>query len=136
MTLVSRAPYRVIYGDTDQMGVVYYANYFAFFERGRCEWMREGGLDYAALEKSGVFLPVVEAHCRYRESARFDDLLIIETRVASTTRIRLSFEYRILREEPDGSETLIAEGSTLHAAIGRDGRPVRLPAEILSRLIR
>ena len=129
MTVVNRSTYRVIYGDTDQMGVVYYANYLRLFERGRCEIMRQVGFDYGEMERQGVFVPVVEAQCRYVRPARFDDLLTIETRVVEIGRVRFSFAYRILRDD-DGQETLLAEGTTLHACLGREGRPVRVPPDI------
>ena len=124
MGAVNRSTYRVIYGDTDQMGVVYYANYFAFFERGRCEYMRERAFDYAAFERDGFAFPVVDAACRYRSPARFDDLLVIETQVTSVARVRFDFGYRILRDD-----TVLAEGATQHACIAR-GRPARLPASL------
>ena len=122
---MNRCTYRVIYGDTDQMGVVYYANYLVFFERGRCEYMRERGFDYAAFERTGVGFPVVDASCKYRSSARFDDLLTIETSLTGATRITLEFSYRILREEE-----VLAEGQTRHACVSQSGRPVRLPVAL------
>jgi acyl-CoA thioester hydrolase len=124
---MTRSTYRVIYGDTDQMGVVYYANYLALFERGRCEYMRERNFKYAAFEAEGFILPVVEATCKYRQSARFDDLLVIETAMTATTRITFTFGYRIFRRDDDGLETLLAEGVTQHACLTKEGRPVRLP---------
>ena len=127
---MNRCTYRVIYGDTDQMGVVYYANYLALFERGRCEYMRERQFSYSVFEGEGYILPVTEASCKYRQSARFDDLLIIESKVATTTRVTFSFTYRILRAAPGGAETLIAEGTTTHACLTKEGRPVRLPASL------
>jgi acyl-CoA thioester hydrolase len=120
---LSHCDYRVIYGDTDQMGVVYYANYLVFFERGRCEYMRERGFDYAGFERAGFSFPVVDAACRYRQPARFGDLLTIETQLAEATRVTLSFGYRILR-----SDELLATGQTKHACLSRVGKPVRLPA--------
>jgi acyl-CoA thioester hydrolase len=122
---VNRSTYRVIYGDTDQMGVVYYANYLALFERGRCEYMRERAFVYQDFEDAGYILPVVEAQCRYKAPAKFDDLLTIETRIDKTTRVTATFAYRILRDE-----TILAEGSTIHACLTKEGRPVRWPAEV------
>ncbi|MBI1947023.1 MAG: YbgC/FadM family acyl-CoA thioesterase [Deltaproteobacteria bacterium] len=109
------------------MGVVYYANYLAFFERGRCEYMRERAFDYGAFEKQGFVLPVTEASVKYRQPARFDDLLIIETVMTAASRITATFGYRVSREA-DG--TLLVEGSTTHACLTREGRPVRWPAPI------
>jgi acyl-CoA thioester hydrolase len=122
-----RCAYRVIYGDTDQMGVVYYAHYLTLFERGRCEWMRDRALDYAALERDGLFLPVADAAVKYLRPARFDDLLTIETTLSEVGRTTLIFGYRILR-----GEVVLATGSTRHGCINRDGRPVRLPATVAS----
>jgi acyl-CoA thioester hydrolase len=124
---VNRCTYRVIYGDTDQMGVVYYANYLAFFERGRCEFMRERAFDYGAFEKQGFILPVTEAALKYRQPARFDDLLVIETAMTAASRITATFTYRVLR---DGDGALLVEGSTTHACLTREGRPVRWPVAI------
>jgi acyl-CoA thioester hydrolase len=127
---VHRTDYRVIYGDTDQMGVVYYANYLVFFERGRCEYMRSRGFDYAAFERSGFGFPVVDAACRYVQPARFDDLITIETAIAAASRVTLEFAYRVLR----GGDVL-ATGRTKHACVTTaGGRPARLPAVLKTLL--
>lgn len=117
---------RVIYADTDQMGVVYYGNYLRYFEIGRIEWLRSRGHNYKDFEAQGVLLPVIEAHASYRAPARYDDLLTIEARLVEARRVSVRFAYRLTRE--DG--LLIAEGYTVHAAVGRDGRPRRLPPEL------
>jgi acyl-CoA thioester hydrolase len=122
---------RVLYGDTDQMGVVYYANYLRWFEAGRNALCREREVPYGELEAAGFALPVVEAQASYRRPARYDDLVRIETEVAVAGRTRLRFDYRIFRE---GDETLLCTGHTVHALVGRDGRPVRLPPDVVSRL--
>lgn len=123
---------RVIYGDTDQMGVVYYANYLRFFEAGRNEYLRARGSRYRDIEKEwGVLLPVVEANVRYRHSARYDDWLRIETRITTLKRASLRFDYRVIREE---DERLLAEGHTVHACIDRDHKPVKLPEPLLRLL--
>ena len=128
---MNRTEYRVIYGDTDQMGVVYYANYLNLFERGRCEYMRERAFDYGAFEKAGFFFPVVEANCKYKAPARFDDLLVIETEISAVSRITVDFAYRVLC-----GTTLLTEGSTRHACLSQEtGRPVRLPAAIRPLLL-
>ena len=131
---MNRCSYRVIYGDTDQMGVVYYANHLVFFERGRCEFMREYAFDYAAFEQEGFFVPVVDAAVRYLQPARFDDLLTIETMIGATTRITFEFLYRITKMKYD-VEIVVATGSTRHACMDRAGRPTRLPPA-LQALIR
>lgn len=107
---------RVRYAETDQMGIVYYANYMIWFELGRVELLRSLGLAYSSLEKDhSIILPVVDAHCRYRAPARYDDEILIETRPALLRGTVLKFAYRILRKSPDGQEpALLAEGETVH----------------------
>lgn len=123
---------RVIYGDTDRMGVVYYANYLRYFEAGRNEWFRAQGARYREVEaEQGILLPVVEANVRYHRSARYDDLLRVETRVTEIRRASVRFDYRVVREEDDA---LLAEGHTVHACIDREHKPRRLPEPILAIL--
>lgn len=119
-----QTPYRVIYGDTDRMGVAYHANYLRWFEIGRAELFRHLGLTYAEMEDRGVFLPVSEVFCKYVSSARYDDLIAIETTVDPTVRAGVKFDYRILG--PDG-EQLLAKGHTKHAFLNPDGKVVRPP---------
>jgi acyl-CoA thioester hydrolase len=118
---------RVRYAETDKMGVVYYANYFVWFEVGRCDLLRGFGATYRDLEAEGITLPVIEAHCEYRQSARYDDELEVRTRGTMCSPVRIAFEYRIVRPA-DGA--LIAEGRTVHAAIHANGRPGRLPPSL------
>lgn len=124
---------RVRYAETDAMGIVYYANYLVWFELGRTEWIRAHGLTYRELEEGGIRLPVVEAHCTYRASARYDDLVRLETTVTALTPVRVSFAYRATRAAPSGStgdrsgvETLLVEGHTDHVFLTHDGRIARL----------
>jgi acyl-CoA thioester hydrolase len=124
-----RTSYRVIYDDTDQMGVVYHANYLRFFERGRVEYLNAAGFDYGALEQQGTFFAVTDAHVRFKQPARFNDLILIEVTLAETTRVRVLFTYRILRGEP-GDEVLLATGETTLACIDKAGRPTRIPAAV------
>jgi acyl-CoA thioester hydrolase len=108
---------RVRYAETDQMGIVYYANYLVWFEIGRVELLRSLGLAYSQLEiEHECILPVVEANCRYRSPARYDDEILIETRPALLRGSVLKFAYRILRKAPrEGIEhELLAEGDTVH----------------------
>ncbi len=116
---------RVIFGDTDQMGVVYYANYLRYFESARAAYWRDLGKSYRDLEAWGVALPVIEAHCNYRRSAHYEDLLEIDVGVSELRGASLRFAYRVLR----GAE-LLADGYTRHAVIGADGRPRALPAAL------
>ena len=128
---VRRTRVRVRYADTDQMGVVYYANYLVWFEVGRTEWLRESGWSYRDMEAAGISLPVIEAHCEYRQSARYDDEIEIRTEAKVLTPVRIRFDYEARRT---ADETLSATGHTVHAAIGADGRPRRLPARVLEIL--
>ncbi len=121
---------RVIYGDTDQMGVVYYANYLRYFEAGRNELIRARGLRYRDFEtRFGLRLPVAEAQVRYRAPARYDDLLTVETSLAEVKRASARFGYRIVR----GGE-IVATGHTVHACVDLEGRIRRMPPELLARL--
>jgi acyl-CoA thioester hydrolase len=122
---------RVIYGDTDQMGVVYYANYLRWFERGRSEWLRQLGLPYAAIESQGFHFPVTEVNCRYAQPARYDDVIAVETELAEIRRASLRFVYRICRQS-DGA--LLASGSTQHACISTAGKLSRIPKALQEAL--
>jgi len=112
----------VRYGDTDQMGVAYYANYLYWFEIARTEWLRARGKTYRELEAEGVVLPVTEAQCRYLKPARYDDRLRLVAWVAELTRVTLRFDYRIERAPGE----VIATGFTRHCFLGPEGRPVRI----------
>ena len=116
---------RVIFGDTDQMGVVYYANYLRYFEAARAAYWRSLGKSYKDLEAWGIALPVIEAHCRYRRPAHYEDLLLVEVVVSELRSASLRFAYQIQRDDQ-----LLAEGSTRHGVIGRDGRPRALPRDL------
>jgi acyl-CoA thioester hydrolase len=116
---------RVRYAETDQMGVVYYANYFVWMEIGRVELVRARGIDYKQLEETeGLFLAVMEATCRYRYPARYDQEIVIETRVLHANSRVIEFGYEIRSVDP---ERLLAEGSTKHLWLNRNWRPTRLP---------
>lgn len=122
---------RVRYGDTDQMGWVYYGNYLRWFEIGRAEMMRTLGRSYRDVEETdGVLLPVLDARCRYFRGARYDELVTIETGVLDVARATLRFGYRILGE--DGARCAL--GYTQHCVVDRNAKPVRPPAE-LARLL-
>ena len=123
--------FRPIYGDTDMMGVVYYANYFRYFEAGRTEFLRAVGFQYKDFERSGFALPVVSASARYHAPARYDDELALETTLSEVRFSTVRMTYRLVRVT---DESLIATGETRHACIGPDGRVVRLPQEFLKLL--
>lgn len=122
---------RVIFGDTDQMGVVYYANYLRFFESARAAYWRGLGKSYKDLEAAQVALPVVEAHCTYKKPAYYEDLLEVDVEVGELRSASMRFVYTISR----GSD-VIAEGYTRHAVIGPTGRPRALPDELRDVLTR
>ena len=118
---------RVRYAETDQMGVVYHANYFVWFEVGRTDLLRQSGSTYRELEADGVGLPVIEAHCEYRQPARYDDELEIRTEATLASPVRVEFAYEVVRTS-DG--TRLVTGRTVHAGVDKDGRPCRLPERV------
>lgn len=122
---------RVTYGETDAMGIVYYANYLRWFEMGRTELMRSLGISYKEMEDQGTYLPVSEIFCKYLVPARYDDLLIIETSIGFLKRASIQFVYRILRKS-DGAE--LVTGTTLHAFLDKEGRIVRVPGPLKEKL--
>lgn len=116
--------HRVSYGETDAMGVVYYANYLHLFERGRNELIRSLGLSYQVVEERGFFLPVREAQCRYLAPARYDEIIHIHTGLSGKTRASMSFVYEITNADKN---ITLARGSTQHAVVNAQGKPVRIP---------
>ena len=131
---IHRTSCRVLYGDTDAAGVVYYGNYMRYFEQGRTEYMRDLVQTYREIESQGLLLPVIECYTRYKASAAYDDLLVIETSMVELKNVSCRFNYRILRKEPDDSLTLLAKGYTVHASVDRSGRLTRLPAKLINKL--
>ncbi len=131
---------RVRYAETDQMNVVYYANYLVWFEIGRVELLRSLGLAYSQMEiEHKLVLPVVEASCRYRAPARYDDEILIETRPAMLRGSVLKFAYRILRKGADGQEPqpqlqLLAEGETVHVVCDEKFNRQPLPEQYATAL--
>ena len=116
---------RVRYKDTDQMGMVYYGNYFTFFDVRRVEYMRERGIAYKHMEREDdSYIVVAEASCRYLRPARYDDLLRIRTRVSESRRRSIRFAYEILRHD---SGEVLATGETVHIICNGKGRPKSLP---------
>jgi acyl-CoA thioester hydrolase len=117
-----RYEYQIIFGDTDQMGVVYYANYLRFFEGARASYWRALGRSYKDLEAAQVAMPVIEAHCSYKRPALYEDVIVVDTHVTDVRAASLRFVYEVRR----GHE-LLAEGFTRHAVIGANGKPRALP---------
>lgn len=135
MTVAAHAPaaarrttaLRVRYAETDQMRVVYHANYFVWFEVARTDWLRSSGRTYRMLEHDGVVLPVIEAHCKYLKPARYDDDIELHTTGVRLSAVRVRFDYVVVRP----SDTVaLATGHTIHAAVDREGRPCRLPGDV------
>jgi len=115
---------RVRYAETDQMGVAYYANYLVWFEVGRSEFCRQRGFCYANLEALGYRLVVTDVHCRYRNSARYDEAITVRTWLKGMHRRMITFGYQVLRQ---GKEEVIAEGETRHLCLDSKGKPKSLP---------
>ncbi|MBH5317235.1 acyl-CoA thioesterase [Paenibacillus sp. GSMTC-2017] len=131
-------PIRVRYQETDQMGVVFHGNYVTWFEIGRTEWIRHKGFDYKTIENKGLLLPVIDLQCRYTVPARYDDRVVVCTRIAESTPLRITFESQIRRvEEQDfvSSEIsydeqlpgeLLVQGGTKHVWVNSEWQPTRL----------
>jgi acyl-CoA thioester hydrolase len=125
MSDFSETTLRVRYAETDQMGVVYYANYFIYFEIGRVEYMRQLGVAYKEMEiQDDSFIMVAECSCRYRRPARYDDPLTIRTRVSESRRRTIRFAYEIVNSD---TGVLLATGETVHVICDSQGRPKALP---------
>jgi acyl-CoA thioester hydrolase len=122
---------RVRYAETDKMGVAYYANYFIWFEVGRAELCRQKGFSYSDLEALGYILVVTDAHCHYRNSARYDETILIRTRLKEINKRMVTFGYQLVKK---GSEETLAEGETRHLSIGPSGKPKSLPEKFLNLL--
>ena len=123
---------RIAYADTDRMGIVYYANYFVLFERGRTELLRNHGVRYRDLEQTEkIFLPAMQSHCDYRAPAYYDDLICIRTRVSEIGNAHVTFHYEIVNAE---NKKFLAQGYTKHPLVNKDWKPVRIPKKLKSIL--
>lgn len=120
---IYKSEMRVNYWDTDAMKVVYHANYFKFFEYGRCEMLRQAGFPYRELEERGVMLPVLSIHCDYKRPAFYDDLLEIHTIPELYKGARLTLRYEIYRKE---TGELLVTGSSVSGTVGTDMKPVNM----------
>ena len=130
MAYICESRFRVRYSETDQMGMVYYANYLIWMEVGRSDFCRECGFSYRDLEREErAFLAVAEANCRYLAPARYDDEILVETELSRVRSRAAEFSYRI-----KCGATLLAEGRTVHVVIGAGGRPRSMPARYLELL--
>jgi acyl-CoA thioester hydrolase len=123
--------FRVRYGETDQMGYVYYGDYAEYFEVGRVEALRSPGFPYRRLEEEGVMLPVHDMHVRYHRPARYDDLITVRTTIGSLPGVRIQFRYE-LRNEAD---VLLTEASTTLVFVDSAAmRPCRAPQQLIDAL--
>jgi acyl-CoA thioester hydrolase len=133
MPHTSASHFRVRYAETDQMGVVYYANYLVWMEIGRTDFCKSLGFDYRDMEKEGAYMAVVEATCRYAAPARYNDAILVRTQLDRINRKIVGFSYGILNEE---TGRLLAEGKTVHITMGTEHKSRSLPVryfELLSR---
>ena len=122
---------RVRYGETDQMGVVYHANYAVYFEVGRTEWLRQFGLTYSGMESDGIMMPVISLAINYKNSARYDDLLKVKTTLKKMPSASIEFDYELFTEKG----VLLATGYTKLAFIDvKRNRPTRCPKYLLDKL--
>ena len=131
-TAVRTSRLRVRYAETDQMGVVYYANYLVWFEVGRTDWLRQTGWTYRDMERDGISLPVIEAHCEYRQPALYDEEIAVATLATLVTPVRIRFNYEVTQGD---HETVAAFGYTVHAAVDPSGKPRRLPSRVRDMLV-
>lgn len=125
--IVSRAQIVVRYAETDMMGIVYHGNYLPWFEVGRTTLLKELGLPYRQLEAEGYRLPVLEVTAKYVRPALYDDTITIVTRMRERPQLRIRLEYEVRR-----GDDLLATGTTMHAFVDREGRPVRPPASVVA----
>jgi len=122
---------RVRYGETDQMGIVYHANYASYFEVGRTEWLRQYGITYKSMEENGIMLPVVSLNIKYKNSARYDDLLTLKTSLKKPPLASIEFDYELLNNKNE----LLATGNTILVFIDmQKNRPTRCPKYLLDKI--
>jgi len=122
---VGQIEVRVRYAETDQMGVVYYANYLVWFEIARTEYFRRLGLNYTDLEKRGIYLVVAESNCAYKSPVKYDDLIRITTSLNYVKASSIEFRYELFSDN-----RLIAKGRTAHVFVNRKKKPVRVPVDV------
>ncbi len=124
---------RIRYGETDQMGHAYYANYLFWFEQARGAWCRDRGFTYKQFEEQGVFLPVVEVHIRYKGEVKYDDWIEVRVWVSEIKRAAVKFEYEIVNES---TGKVCTEGYTWHVFMGTERKAISIPENIKTLLAR
>ncbi|MCG2461092.1 acyl-CoA thioesterase [Flavobacteriaceae bacterium F89] len=123
--------FRVRYGETDQMGVVYYGNYAQYLEMGRVEWLRSLGISYKSMEENGIILPVISLQVKYLKSAVYDDVITVATFLKKTPSVKIEFDYIIYNE----AREILVEANTVLAFMDRKTkRPVKCPDYILEKI--
>jgi acyl-CoA thioester hydrolase len=127
---------RVRYAETDQMCIVYYANFLVWFEIGRVELLRTSGYSYAEMETvHHCMIPVIDVNCRYRAPARYDDEILIETGIGLLRESVVKFIYRVMRKDPNGGEPkLLADGESVHVICDKQMNRKPLPESIREKL--
>lgn len=131
--VTNKISFRVRYGETDQMGVVYHGNYAQYLEMARIEWLRDLGISYKELEASGVMLPVVNLSVKYLKPAMYDDILTVIVKLKKIPTVRIIFDYEILNQNGE----LLSEANTVLAFMdGATKRPIRCPKSILSKIVK
>lgn len=121
--MTSETIIRARYAETDQMGIIYHSNYFIWFEIGRTEFFRQLSMDYKELEEKDILLPVIDVGCKYVQSAKYDDEVIIRTKLSTLKGVRVTFEYEVIRKE---DKELLAKGYTIHAFVTKELKPANL----------
>ncbi|MBT8322957.1 MAG: acyl-CoA thioesterase [Eudoraea sp.] len=129
--IINKISFRIRYGETDQMGIVYHGNYAQYLEMGRIEWLRSLEISYKTMEESGVILPVISLQINYKKSAFYDDLITVVTRLKSKPEVRIEFEYEIYNEKQE----LLATANTVLAFMNKETkRPIRCPGYLLEKI--
>jgi acyl-CoA thioester hydrolase len=129
---INKFSFRVRYGETDQMGVVYHGNYAQYLEIGRVEWLRSLGFSYKSMEESGVMLPVISLHVDFKKSATYDDEITVITKLKKVPAVRIEFDFEI-RNQHD--ELLVLANTVLVFMDIKTKRPIKCPSEILERIL-
>ena len=128
---INKISFRVRYGETDQMGVVYHGNYAQYLEMGRVEWLRGKGISYKKLEEDGVILPVISLQINFKKSALYDDLITVQTILKKTPSVKIEFDYKIFN---DNNELLIEANTVLAFLDKKRNRPIKCPEDLLERI--
>ena len=127
----SKISFRVRYGETDQMGIVYHGKYADYLEIGRTEWLRGLGITYKGMEEEGIILPVIHLQIDYKKSAKYDDLLTVETKLAKPPLVKIAFDYKVYNES---RELLVTAHTVLAFMDQRTNKPIKCPEYILDTL--